>query len=39
MNARTLSFLRHGQLHRRGLRLEWFTIGWNVIEAVVAIGA
>lgn len=24
---------------RRGLRLEYFTVGWNVIEAVVAIGA
>ena len=26
-------------LHRRAVRLEYFTIGWNVIEAVVAIGA
>ena len=26
-------------LHRRGLRLEWFTVGWNVLEGVVAIGA
>jgi cation diffusion facilitator family transporter len=26
-------------LHRRALRLEYFTIGWNVIEAFVAIGA
>ena len=25
-------------LHRRGLLLEWFTVAWNVIEAVVAIG-
>ena len=24
---------------RRGVRLEWFTIGWNSVEAVVAIGA
>jgi divalent metal cation (Fe/Co/Zn/Cd) transporter len=32
--------LEHRQgLHRRALRLEYFTIGWNVIEAVVAIGA
>ncbi len=23
----------------RGVRLEWFTIGWNSVEAVVAIGA
>ncbi|MFQ5456899.1 MAG: cation transporter [Myxococcota bacterium] len=26
-------------LLREGLRLEYFTIGWNVVEAVVAIGA
>jgi divalent metal cation (Fe/Co/Zn/Cd) transporter len=26
-------------LLRRGLRLEVFTVGWNVIEAIVAIGA
>jgi cation diffusion facilitator family transporter len=26
-------------LHRRALRLEYVTIGWNVIEALVAIGA
>jgi divalent metal cation (Fe/Co/Zn/Cd) transporter len=26
-------------LHRRALRLEYFTISWNVIEAFVAIGA
>lgn len=27
------------QLLRRALRLEYLTVGWNVIEAVVAIGA
>jgi divalent metal cation (Fe/Co/Zn/Cd) transporter len=27
------------ELHRRGLLLEWFTVAWNVIEGVVAIGA
>jgi cation diffusion facilitator family transporter len=27
------------QLHRRALRLEYFTVGWNIIEAVVAIAA
>jgi divalent metal cation (Fe/Co/Zn/Cd) transporter len=27
------------RLHRRGLRLEYFTISWNVIEAAVAITA
>ena len=30
---------RRERLHRRGVRLEWFTIAWNVIEAAVAIGA
>jgi divalent metal cation (Fe/Co/Zn/Cd) transporter len=30
---------RRRVLHRRGLRLEWFTVGWNVLEGVVAIGA
>jgi len=28
-----------GLFLRRGVRLEWFTIGWNSVEAVVAIGA
>jgi divalent metal cation (Fe/Co/Zn/Cd) transporter len=30
---------RQEQLHRRGVRLEVFTVGWNVIEAAVAVGA
>jgi cation diffusion facilitator family transporter len=30
---------RKEELHRRGLLLEWFTVAWNVIEGVVAIGA
>ena len=30
---------RREELHRRGLRLEWFTVVWNVIEGSVAIGA
>ncbi len=30
---------RKEKLHRRGLRLEWFTVAWNVVEAVVAMGA
>jgi cation diffusion facilitator family transporter len=30
---------RRVALHRRALRLEYFTVGWNVIEAFVAIGA
>ena len=29
---------RREELHRRGLRLEWFTVAWNVVEAFVAIG-
>ena len=33
------SSARREELHRRGLRLEWFTVAWNVIEGVVAIGA
>jgi divalent metal cation (Fe/Co/Zn/Cd) transporter len=27
------------RLQRRGVRLEWFTVGWNVAEALVAIVA
>lgn len=27
------------RLLRSGVRLEWFTIGWNSVEAVVAVGA
>ena len=30
---------RKEELHRRGLMLEWFTVTWNVIEGVVAMGA
>ncbi len=30
---------RRVALHRRALRLEYFTIGWNILEACVAIGA
>lgn len=29
----------YDRLHRRALRLEWITTGWNVIEAVIAITA
>jgi cation diffusion facilitator family transporter len=34
-----LSLDRRRALHRRALRLEYFTVGWNLIEGVVAIGA
>lgn len=37
MTDATLS--RKEQLYRRGVRLEVFTIAWNVVEAFVAIGA
>jgi len=30
---------RRVTLHRRALRLEYLTVGWNVIEACVAVGA
>jgi hypothetical protein len=33
------SAARREELHRRGLRLEWFTVAWNMVEGVVAIGA
>jgi cation diffusion facilitator family transporter len=31
--------VRREILQRRGVWLEWFTVGWNVLEAAVAIGA
>ena len=34
-----LSLERRRALHRRALWLEYFTVGWNLIEGVVAIGA
>jgi divalent metal cation (Fe/Co/Zn/Cd) transporter len=34
-----ISTERRVALHRRALWLEYFTVGWNVVEAVVAIGA
>ena len=37
MNGAAL--VRPRTLHRRALRLEWFTVVWNVIEAAVAIWA
>ena len=30
---------RRRALHRRALWLEYFTVGWNIVEGVVAIGA
>jgi hypothetical protein len=32
------SSARKEELHRRGVRLEMFTVAWNVVEAVVGVG-
>ncbi len=37
MNA--VSSVERGRILRRGRRLEYFTLGWNVLEAVVAVVA
>lgn len=37
MEAATVA--SHERLHRRGVRLEWFTVAWNLVEASVAITA
>ena len=37
--ASTGDAARARALHRRALHLEWFTVAWNIVEAVVAIGA
>jgi divalent metal cation (Fe/Co/Zn/Cd) transporter len=39
MVVAALSVERRITLHRRALWLEYITVGWNVVEAVVAIGA
>ncbi len=39
MGAASLTAARKERLHRRALRLEYFTVTWNVIEAVVAVTA
>ena len=39
MSAAAPTAARREELHRRGVRLEWFTVAWNVVEGVVAIGA
>lgn len=35
----TAAGLASERLHRRALRLEWFTVTWNVLEAVIAVTA
>jgi divalent metal cation (Fe/Co/Zn/Cd) transporter len=37
--ALSVDLARRRALHRRAPVLEWFTVGWNVVEALVAIGA
>ena len=37
--TRELSAATMGALIRRGLRLEYATLGWNVVGAVVVLGA
>jgi divalent metal cation (Fe/Co/Zn/Cd) transporter len=39
MEAAGLTLLRRERLHRRALRLEYFIVSWNFVEAVVAITA
>jgi cation diffusion facilitator family transporter len=39
MAAAGLTIIERERLHRRALRLEYFTVSWNVVEAVVAIAA
>lgn len=39
MEAAGLTLARKQRLHRRALRLEYFTVSWNVLEALVAITA
>ena len=39
MSAAAPTAARREELHRRGVRLEWFTVAWNVVEGVVAIGS
>ena len=39
MSAAATTAARRERLHSRGVRLEWFTVAWNVVEGVVAIGA
>lgn len=37
-SAESAISIRREHLHRRGVRLEWFTVSWNVIETFIAIG-
>lgn len=39
MDGAAAALARRRRLHRRALRLEYFTVTWNVIEALVAVTA
>jgi cation diffusion facilitator family transporter len=39
MEAASVALARKQRLHRRAVRLEYFTVSWNVLEALVAITA
>lgn len=39
MTTTAIATSSRAQLLRRGLRLEYLTVGWNVVEGLVAIGA
>lgn len=39
MTTTTLPSMSRAQLLRRGVRLEYLTVGWNIVEGIVAIGA
>jgi cation diffusion facilitator family transporter len=38
-NPASATLVVRERLHRRGIALEWFTVAWNVAEALVAIAA
>jgi divalent metal cation (Fe/Co/Zn/Cd) transporter len=39
MEAAGVTLAQRERLHQRALRLEYFTVSWNVVEAIVAITA
>lgn len=39
MGTEVLEAKAHADWHRRGRNLEYLTVGWNSLEAAVAIGA
>lgn len=39
MNSSAIAAPGRAQLLRRGLRLEYLTVGWNIAEGLIAIAA